>query len=262
MGGRTLLTEATTATHTPIRAPFSRRQAARVGLLTALATIPAAIVFSELAAPPAPPAPGAPGALWWLSRASGLFAYLALIAGMLLGLLLSTRVHTPLIGKRKLLELHELSLVAVIVPSAVHILAVSGHEAFAAGEPSIVARAPGILGLAAFLGLGLLALSRWLRGQLSQQAFRRLHMLAYAVCAAGVGHAALAGGLGVDERMRVLYIAGGGVVAALTLARITPLLLRAIGLRGRALPRARWRLALRGKRRPAAQDGRRQRPAA
>ena len=260
MGGRTPPTEATTAQHTPIRAPFSRRQAARVGLLTALATVPAAIVFAELAAPPAP---AGAAALWWLSRASGLFAYLALIAGMLLGLLLSARLHTPLIGKRKLLELHELSLVAVIVPSAVHILAVSGHEAFAAGEPSIVARAPGILGLAAFLGLGLLALSRWLRGQLSQQAFRRVHMLAYAVCAAGVGHAALAGGLGVDERMRVLYVAGGGIGAALTLVRIAPLVLRATGLRsGRALPRARWRRALRGKRPPAAQDGRGQRPAA
>ncbi len=224
--------------------------------------MPAAGAFAQLAAPPAPPT--AP-VLWWVARASGFLAYAALLAGMLLGVLVSVRVHTPLLGKRTLLQLHEQSLVAAVVAAGIHILAVAGHEAVATDAPSIVATLPGTLGLVAFLGLGILAISRWLRGRLNQLAFRRVHMLSYAVCGAGVAHAALAGGAGVDAPLRVLYLLGGALIALLIAVRAAPPLLRHIGLRAPApLPRARWRRALRGKRRGArtAPDDRHQRPAA
>ena len=134
---------------------------------------------------------------------------------MLLGVLVSARTHAPLLGKRRLLQFHEQSLVRGPRASGIHILAIAGHEAFATEAPSIVATLPGTLGLATFLGLGILAISRWLRGRLSQRAFWRVHMLAYAVCRAGVAHAALAGGARVDTPVRALYLLGGALIVLL-----------------------------------------------
>ena len=221
------------------------------------------MAFARLAAPAAPA--GVP-ALWWLSRASGFLAYLALTASMLLGVLVSARTRAPALGKRRMLQLHEHSLVAVVAATAVHVLAVAGHETLRGDAPSIVASLPATFGMTALLGLVLLAASGWLRAHLSQPAFRWVHLLAYLVFFAGVGHAATAGEGGVDARLRVAYLLGGAALALLAVRRAAPSTLRQLGLRPRApLPRARWRRALRGKRRPVPldpPDDSRRRPAA
>ena len=228
-----------------------------------LASLLAAVAFARLAAPAAPD--GVP-ALWWLSRASGFLAYLALTSSMLLGVLVSARTRAPALGKRRMLQLHEHSLVVVVAATAVHVIAVAGHETLGGDARSIVASLPAIFGMTALLGLVLLAASRRLRAHLSQPAFRWVHLLAYLVFFAGVGHAATAGGGGVDARLRVAYLLGGAALALLAGRRAAPSTLRRLGLRPRApLLRARWRRALRGKRHPVPldpPDDSRRRPAA
>ena len=188
-----------------------------------------------------------------MARGSGFLAYGAFALSMLLGVLVSSRVRLPWLGKRRLLLYHEHSLLAVVSMTGVHVAAVGGHEALSIGAPGIVAALPASLGIAALLGLLLLAPSRWLRERLSQTAFRRVHLVAYGAFFAGAAHAALAGCSGVDARLRAAYVAAALAIALSIAARSSPALLRALGLAGtQPLPRARWRRALRGKRKPPA----------
>ena len=112
-----------------------------------------------------------------------------------------------------MLLLDEQSLLAVLHATFVHVAAVAGHEAIHIGAPSIVRAVPATLAVVALLGLALLTLSRWLRDRLSQRAFRCVHLLAYGAFLAAAGHAVLAGGSGVDARVRVVYVVTGLAVA-------------------------------------------------
>ena len=182
---------------------------------------------------------------------------------MLLGALVSARVRVPWVGKRQLLLVHEQGLLAVLYATFVHVATVVAHELLPPGAPSIVRALPGSLGLVALLGLALLVLSRWLRERLSQRAFRQVHLVAYAAFFAGAGHAALAGAGGVDVRLRAAYISIGLLVALTVLVRASPAVLRSVGLLGRGpLPRARWRRAMRGKRKTPADPDQRRPPSA
>ena len=92
--------------------------------------------------------------------------------------------------------------------------------------------------------------SRWLRERLSQATFRRVHLLAYGAFFVGAAHATVAGGAGVAARRHTAYVAAALAIALSIVARASPALLLAGGLAGKQpLPRARWRRALRGKRR-------------
>ena len=244
--------ESPTPRPVPIRAEPPSGAILGYAALAVAAALLAAAAFARLATAPAPPGVGL---LWWIARGAGFLAYAAFALSMLLGVMVSSRARPPRIGKRRLLLYHERSLLAVVYLTVAHVAAVGGHEALSIGVPGIVRALPGSLGFAALLGLLLLMPSRWLRERLNQGLFRRVHLLAYGAFFAGAGHAALAGGAGVDGRLRAAYVATALAIALSVTLRASPALLRALGPRAaRPLPRARWRRALRGKRKPPSDD--------
>lgn len=164
---------------------------------------------------------------WVLARATGMLA-LALIGGaMIAGLLVRTRTAVPGLKGAGVVDLHRhLSLLAL--------LAVAAHGVFlvldttvdiaplALVVPGLVPYRPvwtGIGVLAAELAL-LIHVSFRLRGRIGVPAWRRLHMLTYAVFVAALAHGI---GSGTDTGRPwavALYGALAGAVAGLTGWRI------------------------------------------
>lgn len=171
---------------------------------------------------------GADGkAAWFLSRASGLVAYLLTAASMLFGLLLGTRLSKVWPGPPAAFALHQHTSLLGLAFALFHALVLLGDShlhpswvalavPFALAHPARVAIG---LGQVAF-ALGLpVALSFWVKKRLGPRAWKRLHFAAFAVFALALGHGLAAGSDASRPWVFGLYLATGGAVLFLTLVR-------------------------------------------
>ncbi|MCC6555996.1 MAG: ferric reductase-like transmembrane domain-containing protein [Polyangiaceae bacterium] len=166
-------------------------------------------------------------AFWYLSRASGITAYLGVTLEVLLGLLLSTAAGDRWLGRAQGVEIHRwlssvsLSLVAahgaalvfdrfvrfdlldVLVPF------LSPYRPFAVGL-GVVA---GYLGAAVHLSFGL-------RKRLGPRAWRLLHVASFPMFWLATAHGLLAGTDSPSLAMRATYSLSAGLVLWLTFYRI------------------------------------------
>lgn len=147
---------------------------------------------------------------WWLARAFGLVAYLALFLSMLFGVFVGARGAGGLLPKAGVLELHRAWALAALVATAIHVLllitnAHAGIDGFAALVPfaSERLRGPVALGSIALWGLLVLALSTGLRRQLPPLVWRAIHGLAFGTFVLSLVHAVTAG---TDTPARVVGI--------------------------------------------------------
>ncbi len=175
--------------------------------------------------------------LWWyLARASGLVAWAALVATIVWGVLLATRLLRPHDRPAWMTDLHRwfgglalatttLHLVALVADSNVHFGLTDLLVPFASDwRPGAVA-----VGVAALYLLVLVEVSSLLRPRLSRRTWRLFHLASYPLAFAVPVHAALAGTDTTNAVYRVAAVVGVTILVATVSAR---LLVPANGRRG------------------------------
>ena len=177
--------------------------------------------------------------LWWyLARASGIIAYVLLIASVIWGVLLSTRVLKPLDRPAWLLALHRFLASLAVVCTGLHLgaLVADGYVHFAwkeilvpgasAWRTSAVA-----VGVVALYLFALVELTSLMMRKLPKRLWRAIHMSSYALVWTVSIHAAMAGS-------DVTNIAYQAMALLLTVGATTAAVLRVLaGRRGRATSR-------------------------
>jgi DMSO/TMAO reductase YedYZ heme-binding membrane subunit len=143
---------------------------------------------------------GALNVSWLVARSSGIVAWALIVASAAWGLLLATRVLGRKASPAWLLSLHRFLGALAVVFTAVHVVAIVADQyvdfgltevlvPFASSwEPFAVA-----LGIVGMYLLAAVQLTSLLRGHLSQSAWRRVHLLSYALFATTTVHALMAG---------------------------------------------------------------------
>lgn len=168
---------------------------------------------------------------WNLARVSGVTAYVALTAVVLLGLLVSTGSLDRWIARARSLELHRWLSAVMLALMALHGLSFLGDRQ--AGFDLLDVLVPFIAPYRpAAVGLGVLALhlaivviaSGPLRARLGPRLWRALHLLSFPSFFLVSAHGLLAGSDAHRLGLRALFLTCVGLVLALTLHRLATLL--------------------------------------
>jgi DMSO/TMAO reductase YedYZ heme-binding membrane subunit len=143
---------------------------------------------------------GALNVSWLVARSSGVVAWALIVASAAWGLLLATRVLGRKASPAWLLSLHRFLGALAVVFTVVHVVAIAADEyvdfgltdvlvPFASSwEPFAVA-----LGIVGMYLLAAVQITSLLRTHMSQTAWRRVHLLSYALFATTTVHALMAG---------------------------------------------------------------------
>jgi methionine sulfoxide reductase heme-binding subunit len=163
---------------------------------------------------------------WYVSRAAGVSAYLALALSVVAGLLLSTGVADTWIARGRSVEIHRWL-------SAIALSLIAGHALVLLGDPYVHFDVLALLVPFASeyrpvaVGLGLLGAyaavvvyaSFWLRRLLGQRTWRRLHFLAFPTLGLVTLHGLLAGTDSAAPWMRLMYVVVSALVVWLSFYR-------------------------------------------
>lgn len=165
--------------------------------------------------------------LWWATRAFGFVSYVALWLAMLTGVLLSTQRLPKRLDRKVLFELHQQWTLAAVIATALHVLAVVTHPDAGVGIVGALipyaAReltGPIALGVFAFWGLALVAVSSWLRSRISSTAWRVIHTLAFGAFVVALAHSVTAGSDSAAPVVQWLYAVTGSVLAVFVALRV------------------------------------------
>lgn len=143
---------------------------------------------------------GAVNLSWLVARSSGIVAWALIVASAAWGLLLATRVLGRKASPAWLLSLHRFLGVLAVVFTALHVVAIVADDYVDFGitevlvpftsswEPFAVA-----LGIVGMYLLAAVQITSQLRNRMSSRAWRRVHLLSYALLATTTVHALLAG---------------------------------------------------------------------
>lgn len=137
---------------------------------------------------------------WYISRASGLMAYLLVWLSTLWGFAVSSKIFDPLLERVYSYDFHELLSLLSLVFTALHgVVLIFDHvEPFSWGEvfiPFISAYRPfwtGI-GIIAFYLMVLVTVTFYIRSLISMRVFRVIHYLSIAAYAGALFHSLYAG---------------------------------------------------------------------
>ncbi|MDO8562443.1 MAG: ferric reductase-like transmembrane domain-containing protein [Candidatus Limnocylindria bacterium] len=168
-----------------------------------------------------------PHFFWYLSRASGMLAYLILCASVILGL----RVRTRTLGKVGVswgaFDLHQVASLAGLGALALHILSLLGDKWFAFSLRDLLVPfaspyrpVPTALGVIALYLLVAVLASSYLRKRLSLGVWRGIHMLSFVAFGLALFHGLGAGTESAEPWARALYWLTGTVVGVLFLTRL------------------------------------------
>jgi predicted ferric reductase len=164
---------------------------------------------------------------WYLSRAAGISAYLALTLSMLWGLLLSTSLADRWIARGRSIDLHKWI-------SAVALGLIVAHALVLVADPFVrydlvdvlvpfsseYRQIPVALGVLSAYGTVVVLGSFWLRRQLGQRTWRALHMLAFPTFGLVALHGMLAGSDSAIPWMRLVYLFSSTMVLLLVSYRL------------------------------------------
>ncbi len=164
---------------------------------------------------------------WYISRASGLIAFVLLSFSVILGLLISTKAADRVLPRPLVFDLHQFLSVLVLSFTGVHIgsLLFDGFLRFTPMQLVVPFAAPyrpfwtGIGVLAAW-SVSLITASFWARKRIGQRNWRRIHYLSFAAYLTALGHGAMAGTDSGVPLVILLYVGSFGVVMALLIYRI------------------------------------------
>ena len=141
------------------------------------------------------------GQLWWyLARAAGMVTLVVLVAGMVLGVLLSTRAMKPHDRPAWLLAMHRWFSTLVIAGTAIHVLALVADSYLTFGAMEILVpmtsrwRPTAVsFGVVALYLLVAIHVSSLLMKRISKRTWRGIHSLSALLVWSAVVHGALAG---------------------------------------------------------------------
>jgi DMSO/TMAO reductase YedYZ heme-binding membrane subunit len=143
---------------------------------------------------------GAVNLSWLVARSSGIVAWGLIVASAAWGLLLATRVLGRKASPAWLLSLHKFLGVLAVVFTAVHVVAIVADDYVDFGVTEVLvpftsswepfAVALGVVGMYLLLAV---QITSQLRSRMSQRAWRRIHLLSYALLATTTVHALMAG---------------------------------------------------------------------
>jgi sulfoxide reductase heme-binding subunit YedZ len=157
--------------------------------------------------------------LWWAGRALGFVAYFALWLSMIFGALVSSG-GGGMFSKKWVMDFHQEWTLAAVVATALHVFVLVSHSEsrvtpWAAIIPFASSRLTGeiALGTIALIGLGVIALSSWLRTRIPYTAWRAIHALSFGVMLLALAHSIVTGTDSDSWVANWLYI---GTTAALT----------------------------------------------
>ena len=164
---------------------------------------------------------------WYLSRAAGISAYVALTLSMLWGLLLSTNLADRWIARGRSVELHKWISALALGLIAAHALVLVGDPfvrfdlvdvlvPFASAYRSIAVA----LGVLSAYGTVVVLGSFWLRRVLGQRTWRALHMVAFPTFGLVTLHGMLAGSDSATPWMRLIYLFSSTIVLVLVTYRL------------------------------------------
>ncbi len=160
-----------------------------------------------------------PQTWWYLSRASGIVAWVLLAATCLWGVLLATRMLRPADRPAWLLDLHRWLGALAIVTTGVHLAALvaDGYVTFGWREilvpqASEWRRGAVTFGVVATYLLAVVELTSLVMRRLPRRWWRLIHLGSYLAFTLVTIHGVLAG---TDVTNRVMVLVGAGVVGAL-----------------------------------------------
>lgn len=167
--------------------------------------------------------------LWWyVARASGIVAWVLLVASVVWGVLLATRVLKPVDRPAWLLAMHRRLSSLAVACTALHLVALvaDGYvhfgwaELFVPGASAWRTTAVAV-GVVAFWLLALVEVSSLLMRRLPRKAWRAVHYTSYALVWAVSVHAGLAG---TDVTNRIYQF----VALLLTITAVTAAMVRVL----------------------------------
>jgi DMSO/TMAO reductase YedYZ heme-binding membrane subunit len=164
---------------------------------------------------------------WYLARSSGIVALVLLVAAVVWGVLLSTRVLKPHDRPAWLLDLHRWLGGTAVVMTGLHMLGLylDGYIDYGFTEllvPGTSAYRPlaVALGVLSFYVLIAVQLTSYFRTRLSRRTWHTIHLLSYGVVWGVAIHAGLAGTDAVNRAYQLLAVALTVVAVAATLLRL------------------------------------------
>ncbi len=164
---------------------------------------------------------------WYVSRASGLVAFVLISASVILGLLISTKSPKPLVPRALTFDLHQFLSILTLTMVGAHagILIFDGFMPFSPAAVLFPFTAPfkpfvtGLGVIAAWLLVAVTA-SFWLRKYIGQRAWRRFHFVSFATYVLALGHGFTAGPDTTIPLVHWTYVLSAATVAGLLTYRI------------------------------------------
>lgn len=164
---------------------------------------------------------------WYLSRATGLVAYLLLYFTVVLGLTVRTKALDRVAARWRITDVHTFLSALVVLFVAVHVFALLGDTfvGFSAVELLVPFVSPFLpvwtgLGIITAYLLLIVAVSFPARRLIGYRAWRSLHYLTFAVYVGALAHALFAGTDSSVFWAQMIYVSTAGSVVLLVLYRI------------------------------------------
>ncbi len=177
--------------------------------------------------PPATSAMSSVHRWWYLGRASGFVAFGLLLASVLLGLGISSRVFDGLLMRPWVFDMHQFLSIFVLAAMLFHalILLPDPYAHFSLIElmvPFASRYRPVAVGLGAIVLYGsiIVTLSSYAKQWIGQRGWRLLHYASFALFAGALVHGVLAGADSHQAWAQVAYLVGGLAVVFFTFFRI------------------------------------------
>lgn len=164
---------------------------------------------------------------WFAIRGSGIAAYALLSTATIWGLLVSTKVLGQAVRAKGLTWFHESLGLAAVVATGVHLVALSLDEYVQFGPRELFL--PGAsgwrplavaLGITAFYGMVVVALSFYVKQWIGQGWWRSIHYLGFGAFLAATAHGVLAGTDTSSPPLFATYTAASVTVLVLLVIRI------------------------------------------
>jgi len=163
---------------------------------------------------------------WYLARAAGLAAYMALFLNVCLGLAVRTKVVDWLVARWQAFDLHQFTALLALGLIGLHLAALLGDQFIGFTVPQLLVAfaspyrpLPTALGVLAMYLVVAIALSFWARPWIGQRAWRVLHYAAFGGFFLALAHGLLAGTDAATPWVWALYWGTGWLVTLLTLWR-------------------------------------------
>ncbi len=164
---------------------------------------------------------------WYLSRAAGFTAYIALFASVALGLMMTTKAAQRSGRQQLVFDMHRFVTMLAVAFSLFHVYILLGDQYFNfsvwqlslpfASPYRTLAVAVGVVSMYALL---LVTASFWVRKWIGYRTWRALHFITFAMYAGVTLHAVTAGTDTTQPWARLLYVSTGIAVLALLAYRL------------------------------------------